>query len=464
MDFLSPAFAFFVLATCAGFHLTTRVDIRFAVLLGSSIAFVASFFPNLHSAWPLALYVGLTLASAQIAVRLTRLMRTVFCYGSVVILLALLVWLLIRKSHQHDTNATLITVGLSYIFFRALQLLSDIAEGTLASDDLSTPQLLLFLISFLTFAAGPIQFYPSFVEQLKNALRVRTAKLPWANIRYRTITGAIKLLLLTPLALLWMQTALAHGNWLPFVRLGIAASVFLFYVYVSFSGYMDWMVAFGMVLGFAIPENFRQPYRAQNFLDLWNRWHITLSYTFRIYVFNPLLRVLLTYIMPDKRVLAGVVGYFIVFFLLGAWHGAELRFTYFGLILGAFAAITKFTQTLKGKSLAKLRAMDARNGHVMGASLSLGLFAMACVLTWPGWQLNDLLGLLHSGPRIAAASFVCIACALGIILFCRMAERIVRPGWVTGPAATACWLLLALILNTFLSEPLPGMLVYYQRF
>ena len=42
------------------------------------------------------------------------------------------------------------------------------------------------------------------------------------------------------------------------------------------------------MLGFDIPENFRQPYSASNLGDFWQRWHITFSQWLRDYIYIPL--------------------------------------------------------------------------------------------------------------------------------------------------------------------------------
>ena len=350
-------------------------------------------------------------------------------------------------------------------FFRALQLLSDIADSTIDRGELPFPKLLLFLLSFLTFAAGPLQHYQQFCAQLPGALATRLSDLDWPIISKRTTLGAIKLLILTPLfaPLPGDILALEAPAWL---RLGAASCMFLLYIYISFSGYMDWMVAFGRAVGLTLPENFHQPYRAANFLDLWNHWHITLSYTFKLYVFNPILRLLLTHAMPSKRVLAGVIGYFIVFFLLGSWHGSDWRFGYFGFSLGLLAAGTKLLQTL--------RPQPAINEimQIASAAASLGLLAIACIFTWPGWKLPDILDLLNGPMRVVLASLAAIVIASLIVIACRVVEK----GCSTPRArryihvcsesrvAASCWLLIGILLHSLLTEPSTGALIYYQRF
>ncbi len=93
---------------------------------------------------------------------------------------------------------------------------------------------------------------------------------------------------------------------------------YAFFVYFNFSGYMDIVIGIGRLLGFKLPENFDRPFAAENYLDFWQRWHMTLSEWFKTYVFNPLVKKLYdsTGQQPKRMPLLGVIGYFVTFFLL----------------------------------------------------------------------------------------------------------------------------------------------------
>ena len=64
--------------------------------------------------------------------------------------------------------------------------------------------------------------------------------------------------------------------------------VYALEVYFDFSGYTDMARATARALGFEIPENFRQPWRAESPIDWWRRWHISLATFLRDYVHYPL--------------------------------------------------------------------------------------------------------------------------------------------------------------------------------
>ena len=121
-----------------------------------------------------------------------------------------------------------------------------------------------------------------------------------------------------------------------------ATFLFALQIYFDFSGYTDMALGLGKMFGFRLPENFNYPYSAVSIQDFWRRWHMTLSRWFRDYLYIPL---------GGNRKGSGrtVANLFIVFFLCGLWHGANMTFVVWGLMHGLFLAIerTSFVRVLE---------------------------------------------------------------------------------------------------------------------
>ena len=96
-----------------------------------------------------------------------------------------------------------------------------------------------------------------------------------------------------------------------------------FQIYFDFYGYSLIAIGLGWLFGFKFPMNFNRPYEALNPRDFWRRWHITLSYWIRDYLYLPL---------------GGNHSYarniLIVFGVCGLWHGAGWTFVIWGLFHG----------------------------------------------------------------------------------------------------------------------------------
>ena len=56
--------------------------------------------------------------------------------------------------------------------------------------------------------------------------------------------------------------------------------------YFDLSGYADMAIGLGCMFNIMIPQNFNSPYKAKNFQEYWQRWHMTLSRFLGSYIFR----------------------------------------------------------------------------------------------------------------------------------------------------------------------------------
>ena len=186
-----------------------------------------------------------------------------------------------------------VTIGLSYILFRTIHVTTDIYQGELQRGP-SFRCFLAYTCAFTTLASGPIQRYQDFLDQEQELDNIRLSREDVADCLSRMINGWLKIVIFSAAFYSWFS--LLQGPY--FGQLdgtvslaayyGFACILYLLYMYVNFSGYMDVVIGMGRLLGFNLPENFDWPLSSGSFLEFWSRWHITLSEWFKIYVFNPL--------------------------------------------------------------------------------------------------------------------------------------------------------------------------------
>src|SRR5690606_12824677 len=95
----------------------------------------------------------------------------------------------------------------------------------------------------------------------------------------------------------------------------------------DFSGYTDIARGCARLLGYRFPPNFERPYLAADITDFWRRWHISLSFWLRDYLYISL---------GGNRVSVPrtYVNLLIVMGLGGLWHGASWNFLVWGLFHG----------------------------------------------------------------------------------------------------------------------------------
>lgn len=226
-------------------------------------------------------------------------------------------------------------VGLSFIFFRQIHYVVDVKQGEIR--DFTLWGYLVYQLNPFTLLAGPIQRYQRFQEDWQS-LTPRYADAHELRMAIlRILIGVIKVSVLAEICI-----SLAFN---PPDELGSfdkIARFYLFpaYVYFNFAGYCDIVIAGASLVGLRVPENFDHPFRSRNMIDYWTRWHRTLSFWIRDYVFTPLYMAIARR-QPTWAPHLAFLCYFVALFLAGVWHGATWNFVVFGLLNGAGVSAAK---------------------------------------------------------------------------------------------------------------------------
>jgi len=123
-------------------------------------------------------------------------------------------------------------------------------------------------------------------------------------------------------------------------------------LYFDFSGYSDMAVGLARMFSIRFPLNFNSPYKADNIIDFWQRWHMTLTRYILDYVYAPIqFRISRSRLDKGKKVSKKAQATFegftqmvafpttITMLLVGVWHGAGIQFLVFGLLHGVYLVI-----------------------------------------------------------------------------------------------------------------------------
>src|SRR5207249_4820655 len=78
---------------------------------------------------------------------------------------------------------------------------------------------------------------------------------------------------------------LAPTDPLDLVHAWLALLGYAFQIYFDFSGYSDMAIGLGRLFGIELPQNFNSPYKAVSPRAFWRRWHMTLSFWLRDYLY-----------------------------------------------------------------------------------------------------------------------------------------------------------------------------------
>ena len=111
-------------------------------------------------------------------------------------------------------------------------------------------------------------------------------------------------------------------------------------IFFDFAGYTHIAVGAARALGITVPENFNRPFASTNPSIFWTRWHMSLSFWIRDYVFFPL--------APLRREMwwrhLALVFSMVIF---GLWHKATLPFLIWGCYHGVLLVSHRLLQQVE---------------------------------------------------------------------------------------------------------------------
>lgn len=194
-------------------------------------------------------------------------------------------------------------------------------------------QFFTYVCMFPQLVAGPIVQYDEVSEQLETQKRPVLMQLEY-GLQIFTVGLGLKVILANQIGTLWNTIQGIGVQYLDWGMAWLGAIAFSMQIYFDFWGYSLMAIGLGMMLGFQLPQNFKNPYCSKSVTEFWRRWHITLGRWFRNYLYIPL---------GGNRLSMGrtCVNLFVVWACTGMWHGASWNFMLWGLVFGVLIGIEK---------------------------------------------------------------------------------------------------------------------------
>ena len=217
-------------------------------------------------------------------------------------------------------------VGISFFTFQAVGYTIDVFRGELRAER-NFFKYALFVSFFPQLVAGPIERSRILLAQLD-----KTYSFDYERVRKGLLVMLwgffLKVALADRAAVLVNQV---YGNFSSYygMQLIIATLCFALQIYCDFIGYSTIARGAALVLGFRLTDNFQQPYFAGSVRDFWRRWHISLSFWLRDYLYIPLGGSRCSRLRRYRNLL-------ITFAVSGLWHGASVKFVVWGLLHACF--------------------------------------------------------------------------------------------------------------------------------
>jgi len=250
-------------------------------------------------------------------------------------------WVFGENFTHKGENIFPLPLGISFYAFHAITYGVDVYRKTFTAQN-RIADFSLYLFLFPHQIAGPIVTYGS----IEAEIRSRSFDLNgFTKGMYRFVIGLAKKVIISNGLILVLdacneQQAINDTSTLAWIEM----LAYTLHIYFDFSGYSDMAIGLGQVFGFHFPENFDKPYSSKSITEFWQRWHKSLGYFMKHYLYIPL---------GGNRTSSFKVyrNLFIVFFLSGLWHGASWNFVIWGMFHGFWLIIERL---FLGKLLKKI--------------------------------------------------------------------------------------------------------------
>lgn len=208
-------------------------------------------------------------------------------------------------------------LGMSYVTFRAVQMVFEVRDNLIK--ELSFFNFWEFVLFFPAISTGPIDRYrrfqkdiqkPPSAEEYQNLLYTGLNRIFQGFLYKFIIAYLIKQYFMDP-AFAQQDTILSNMIYM------YSYSLYLFF---DFAGYSSFVIGVSYMMGIKTPENFNKPFISRNIKDFWNRWHMSLSFWFRDFIYMRFVFFATKKKLIKNRYTISYIGAFLNFFIMGIWH------------------------------------------------------------------------------------------------------------------------------------------------
>ena len=255
------------------------------------------------------------------------------------------------------TTGIILPLGISFFTFTQIAFLVDVSRGIAA--EYNPVHYTLFVTYFPHLIAGPVLHHKEMMPQFSRAeIYVPRAENFSVGLTIFFIGLFKKIALADGCAIL--VGAVFDGPTAAtrtFFTAWAGALAYTFQIYFDFSGYSDMAVGLSKLFGVVLPLNFNSPYKAENIIEFWRRWHMTLSRFLRDYLYIPLGG-------GRRGIFRRYLNLMATMLLGGLWHGASWTFIVWGGAHGFFLVLNHAWRAWRGDSAGPWPAVERAAGRL----------------------------------------------------------------------------------------------------
>jgi alginate O-acetyltransferase complex protein AlgI len=234
-------------------------------------------------------------------------------------------------------------LGISFWTFQAMSYLFDLYQGE--EMDPTLPEFALYMVFFPVTISGPVCRMPEMLPQFRSEGSLRRTDIFRGFQRIATgvfMMQVAKLLGQGILAGDGINSGFDRVHQWSGVDVWCLAFGYGLQLFFDFAGYSHIAIGAAQALGLTLPENFSRPFASTTPSVFWTRWHMSLSFWIRDYVFFPLMQVRRDLWWRNSCLVISMV-------LFGLWHRATLLFLIWGCYHGVLLVMHRQIEALQRK-------------------------------------------------------------------------------------------------------------------
>lgn len=231
-------------------------------------------------------------------------------------------------------------LGISYYTLQSVGYILDVYKGKCKAEH-NILKTSLFICFFPQMTQGPIGRFPDLAPQLFTRHRFSYENLSFGL--QRLLWGFFKKCVIADRMKPTVDTIFRSHD-CSGMTLFLGCIYMTLQMYADFSGYVDIVSGFSEILGIHLMENFKRPFLSKSLGEYWRRWHLSLSFWFRDYMFYPL-SISKPAVKFGKwgkkhfgirigKLFPATFALFIVWFSTGLWHDSSWRYILWGVANG----------------------------------------------------------------------------------------------------------------------------------
>lgn len=362
----------------------------------------------------------------------------------------------------------LLPVGISFYTFQTLSYTIDVYRGD-QKVERHLGIFALYVAFFPQLIAGPIERSTTFLKQFYRKVEFELQRI--VDGGKLILWGLFKKIVIADNLALFADAVFDQPEAFGGNVLILGAFAFMFQVYCDFSGYTDIAIGSARILGFDLSSNFDRPFFARSLPDVWRRWHSSLTNWINWYLYRPL-----------RQRWSGKLGryaaIYIVFTLIGFWHGAGWPFILFGVVHATLLSLFYLTEQPRAKLAAMLGLKETSfSRKIIDLTFTFlpwvfaGIFIRSNSAEDALYYISHLFdgeGLLRYKYQLTQwemVNFIAVALGLSILFIIELRSRDLRNPFHHIRWASVRWsLFLLLIFSLILFQTHQNQAFYYFQF